>query len=283
MISILVLRSYGDYVILLNAVKVTSLKEEVELYVSIHLHELHKALRLNFPQNFTFHFIDLGIKKGLLSFFTNKNFFTLSNLKELTLLQKQNKLIGERWQQADNIYLEQFRRSRWLSFLLGFQFKELHRSGKIYDSFSQFFKNSNPVSNVPLSLNQNSSIVIFPDSRKQEKELTASLLFNLKNALIFKYINVRVAKFGRVETDSVEVDNLLHYSNFEELVEIIQGADFIISSDSLPAHIAELYKKPHWIFYSKIINTEWLTPSASALQYYCTFDQLAYFEDTLIK
>ena len=45
--NIVVLRSYGDYVILLNSLKNTTIKHSIHLIVSSHLKLLHDALKLN--------------------------------------------------------------------------------------------------------------------------------------------------------------------------------------------------------------------------------------------
>jgi hypothetical protein len=69
---ILALRSYGDYVILLNSIKHADLKQDVKIITSNHLKPLHEALNANFSTNFEFIFKDFGIKNGLMAFFTNK-------------------------------------------------------------------------------------------------------------------------------------------------------------------------------------------------------------------
>ena len=75
---ILALRSYGDYVILLNSIKHAEVKVNVKIVVSSHLKPLHEALVANIPSNFEFVFKDFGIKNGLMGFFTNRHFFSLN-------------------------------------------------------------------------------------------------------------------------------------------------------------------------------------------------------------
>ena len=83
---ILALRSYGDYVILLNSIKHADIKENIIIVVSSHLRPLHEALNANFSSNFEFLFKDFGIKNGLLSFFTNKHLFSTNTLLEILKL-----------------------------------------------------------------------------------------------------------------------------------------------------------------------------------------------------
>ena len=75
---ILALRSYGDYVILLNSIKHAGLKKNVKIVVSSHLKPLHEALSPIFSKNVEFIFKDFGFKKGLKVFFTNRLFFILN-------------------------------------------------------------------------------------------------------------------------------------------------------------------------------------------------------------
>jgi ADP-heptose:LPS heptosyltransferase len=92
-------------------------------------------------------------------------------------------------------------------------------------------------------------------------------------ALNQKAVQYKIAKFSAGIENKNGMINEISYSNFTDLVEIIKKVDFIISSDSLPVHIAELYYKPHWILYNHKINTNWLTPSSSSSNYYSTFEQ----------
>lgn len=70
--NLLVLRSYGDYIILLNSISKSDLTNPITITVSSHLKPLHDSLHLKLPANFTFTFVDFKIKNGLLSVFTNK-------------------------------------------------------------------------------------------------------------------------------------------------------------------------------------------------------------------
>ncbi|WP_204276692.1 hypothetical protein, partial [Klebsiella aerogenes] len=69
----LFLRSYGDYVVALASQQILPTSSSLLWIVSDHLKPLHEALtpHLHNPQP-SIHFLPLGIKKGLLSFFTNK-------------------------------------------------------------------------------------------------------------------------------------------------------------------------------------------------------------------
>ena len=85
---ILALRSYGDYVIMLHSIKHAGIKKNIIIIVSKHLQPLHESLNSQYSNNFKFIFKDFGIKKGLLSFFTNRHFFSLNTILELFSISK---------------------------------------------------------------------------------------------------------------------------------------------------------------------------------------------------
>ena len=111
------------------------------------------------------------------------------------------------------------------------------------------------------------------DSRKKNKTIGEKTISTLVMALNQKVVQYKIAKFSAGIENKKAIFNEIGYSNFTDLVEIIKKADFIISSDSLPVHIAELYHKPHWTLYNHKINTNWLTPSSSSSNFYSTFEQ----------
>ena len=74
----------------------------------------------------------------------------------------------------------------------------------------------------------------------------------------------RVARFG---TD---------YTNFEELIDLIQASDYIYTSDSLPLHLAYLCRKPHFILYPEGGKQDFFTPDALASKSFCSFTKFHY-------
>ena len=67
---------------------------------------------------------------------------------------------------------------------------------------------------------------------------------------------IKIARFNN--TNKAE----LSYSNFTELITLIQDAGFIYTADSLPAHIAQLIATPHSIVYSFNGVNRFCTPFA---------------------
>jgi ADP-heptose:LPS heptosyltransferase len=267
--NILVLRSYGDYVILLNSLRNTTIKQPIHLIVSSHLQLLHEALELDFPTNIHISFANFKIQNGILSFFTNKHFFSLATIKELVSLRQYFKS-----KKNENYFIEHRQKSLSLQFFLGIKLKFIYHKNNVYNCFNNFFE-VQPVLNQDSSftLNSSSTVIIFPDSRKRNKIIGSTTISTLVMELDQKAVQYKIATFSAGIENKKGMLNEIGYSNFKDLVEIIKKADFIISSDSLPVHIAELYHKPHWILYNHKINTNWLTPSSSSSNYYSTFEQ----------
>jgi ADP-heptose:LPS heptosyltransferase len=267
--NIVVLRSYGDYVILLNSLRNTTIKQPIHLIVSSHLQLLHDALKLDFPNNIHISFANFTIQNGILSFFTNKHFFSLATIKELISLRQYFKN-----KKNENYFIEHRQKSFLLQFFLAIKLKFIYSKDNVYNCFNNFFE-VQPVLNEHQSftLNSSSTVIIFPDSRKRNKIIDEKTISTLVMALDQKGVQYKIATFSAGIENKKEMLNEISYSNFIDLVEIIKKADFIISSDSLPVHIAELYHKPHWILYNHKINTNWLTPSSSSLNYYSTSEQ----------
>ena len=267
--NIVVLRSYGDYVILLNSLRNTTIKQPIHLIVSSHLQLLHDALKLDLPINIHISFTNFKIQNGILSFFTNKHFFSLATIKELISLRQYFKN-----KKKENYFLEHWQKSLLLQFFLGIKLKFIYSKDNVYNCFDKFFEVQPVLNQDPsFTLNSSSTVIIFPDSRKRNKIIGSTTISTLVMALDQKGVQYKIAKFSSGIENKKGMLNEIGYSNFIDLVEIIKKADFIISSDSLPVHIAELYHKPHWILYNQKINTNWLTPSSSSLNYYSTFEQ----------
>jgi ADP-heptose:LPS heptosyltransferase len=63
------------------------------------------------------------------------------------------------------------------------------------------------------------------------------------------------------------------YSSFEELLELINEADFVFGSDSLPIHLCNALQKPHYILYPNNGSTAFFTPFSMANKCYADFEK----------
>jgi ADP-heptose:LPS heptosyltransferase len=258
--NFLILRSYGDFVILLTSIKSSNNNEVKKIYVSNHLKNLYNSLSTNLNSKFNFIFIDFNIQTGILPLLTNKYLFSIKNV--YSVLKIRHFIINSNLQN-DIIHLEQKRKSFFFKFLVHSKTNYIHKGNQsIYDSYFDLFKTSDIYTKLTNTCN---SILIFPDSRKTEKVLSNNFLEKLQSRINFK--NVTIARFDKKQ----DFSNNIFYSNFDQLVSIIEKADLIITSDSLPAHLSQYLKKPHFILYNNKINYEWLTPfSKNNNTYYIT-------------
>jgi len=272
---ILALRSYGDYVILLNSIKHAGIKENIKIVVSSHLRPLHEALCDNAPSNFEFIFKDFGINKGLMGFFTNRHFFSLNSFFEIVKISNYFKTLKIK---EDKIYLEHSARKILLNLFLGKKLQHIYKDGNVYDAFGRFFHfQSNDKTFQLHKFHSTNKVLIFPDSRKKHKVINEVTMKQLSSNLTLLNVDFKIAKFGSLKNENSQLDNQIVYKDFKELVLLIKECDFVISSDSVPVHIAEFLEKQHVILYNDKINYNWLTPFAKKYDMYTTFNDTSIF------
>ena len=90
-------------------------------------------------------------------------------------------------------------------------------------------------------------------------------------------VDFKIANFGKTKNENNQLSNQIVYSDFKELVVLIRDCDFVISSDSVPVHIAEFLGKQHVILYNDKINYNWLTPFAKKYHMFTTFKDTPIF------
>ena len=272
---ILALRSYGDYVILLNSIKHADVKVNVKIVVSSHLKPLHESLSVHVPSNFEFIFKDFGIKNGLMGFFTNRHFFSLSSIFEIFKLSNYIKSLKIN---EEKVYLEHSARKFLLNLFLGKKLHHLYNNGNVYDEIGRFFGLESNDKTFQLSeVHPKSKVLIFPDSRKKHKVINEATMERLSLELTRLNVDFKIAKFGALKNENSQLLNQIFYSDFKALVLLIRECDFVISSDSVPVHIAEFLGKQHLILYNDKINYNWLTPFAKKYQMFTTFKDTPIF------
>jgi len=272
---ILALRSYGDYVIMLNSIKDAGIKKNITIIVSKHLQPLHESLNSQYSNNFKFIFKDFGIKKGLLSFFTNRYFFSFNTIQELFNISK---IVHQVEIRNEIIYLEHKARKFLLNIFFRRRLEHIYTNANIYDAFGRFFEiNSTELTfNLPI-VHTICKVLIFPDSRKKHKIIDNNTVKQLTSELIEQNIDFKIAHFDHITLTDFDSNNLVVYNNFNDLILLIKECDFVITSDSVPAHIAEYLEKPHVILYNDRVNKDWLTPFAKKYKMYTTFGEASIF------
>jgi ADP-heptose:LPS heptosyltransferase len=266
---IFVLRAYGDFTILLQALLRSNKKSQYKLVASSHLQPLFNSLQkfVNF-EAIQIEFVNFGIDKTLLRFFTNKFFFSPNCFKEIQSIKTYLKA-NPNSEGPD--YIEQDKRISWFNFFVGKKFKYIIEDQKVYNTYDQFFENSTFEHLEILenkTINSNKKLLIFPDSRLPAKNIPSDLLDKIIQDQTNKGHIVQVAYF-KSQTNK----HFVSYNNFNELLKMIQGADFIIGADSLPIHLANLLNKPHFILYPKGFTQLFITPFALANQSFGTFEE----------
>ena len=263
--SLLFLRSFGDFVIALSVLSKSNSTSSYRFIASAHLEPLYKAILKKKPSlNIQVEFHDFIIRRKILGAFTNRHLLDLHSFKELKQLTKLVKELNK----ASTVYLEQQRRL-WLTSLFLPKHYFIHGKGNIYDSYSKQFDV------VPQSLLFNTAppsskkVIIFPESRKPVKAFSPAFVQQLVDAYQEEQIDVSVA-FFRNQPYKLNAKVLFHDS-FDDLLELIETADEVVTADSLPAHLAQLMSKPHRVFYPKAVDMEWVTPYCNANQAFGIF------------
>jgi hypothetical protein len=206
--------------------------------------------------NLSIEFIALGIQHGQLGFFTNKQLFSFSSYKQLQLLKN---YIQSNPNKDGVDYVEQDRRIGFFNFLLGQTFKPVvQHNTNVYQGYATWL--SMPTINVVSSkINDGNglNVLIIPDARLPKRMLQPALISQIKKYIIEHAATWKVARMKQ----ALEPTDLV-YNNFDQLVQYIVKADFVVCSDSLSAHLAYFFNKPHYNFYPKNGMTQFFTPYA---------------------
>ena len=263
---IFLLRAYGDFVIALQAIAKSNKK--IQIVASDHLAPLYHALRnaLAVPP-LSIEFIALGIQYGQLNFFTNKHLLSLGTLQQLSTLKAYIKANPN----TNGIdFIEHGLRIDFFNFLIGHSFQSVVPAGApVYQAYANWLGlDQDDVQQVPLQDQKVEKVLVIPDARLKKRVIQPALLEKLKRYTIIKGLDFKIARM-RHQLASTD----LMYDNFDGLIQFILAADFIICTDSLPAHLAYLFKKPHYTLYPKHGMTNFFTPFAFGNNAVDNFDQ----------
>ena len=287
------LRAYGDFVILLQALMQSPQKNKYTIIASKHLQPLYDELALVIDlTNIQIQFINFGITHTQLSLFTNKHLLSLNMLTELKQIKdfaKQNP------NTEGNDYIEQDKRIGLLNAITGLSFNSIISKEPVYISYAKFFdiqdikevevreesredKNSKNIEDKVLDNKLNSKkVLLFPDTRQAKKNIPSNLISKLENEIAAKGYTLEIAYFKEAPTSptsnnaSTKTKQVV-YSNFKTLIQYIQEAELILGADSLPIHLAYLLKKPHYILYPNGYPQLFKTPYAQINNRFGTFD-----------
>lgn len=287
------LRAYGDFVILLQALMQSPQKNKFSLIASKHLEPLYQELTLVINvSSIKIQFINFGITHTQLSLFTNKYLLSINTLKELKQIKK---FVKQNPNTEGKDYIEQDKKIELFNAITGLSFKAIVSTEPVYISYAKFFenqdikevevthesreaKNSKNIEGKVLDNKLSSKkVLLFPDTRQAKKNIPSSLISKLEYEIESKGYSLEIAYFKEAPTSSVTNNSSsktkqVLYSNFKTLIQYIQEAELILGADSLPIHLAYLLKKPHYILYPNGYPQLFMTPYAQINNRFGTFD-----------
>jgi ADP-heptose:LPS heptosyltransferase len=275
------LRAYGDFVILLQALLESPQKNKYSLIASKHLQPLYQELALVINvSSIKIQFINFGITNTQLSLFTNKHILSLNVLKELKQIKN---FVKQNPNTEGTDYIEQDKRIGLFNAITGLSFNSIISTDSVYSTYAKFFENKElqkEEGQVAENNNLNSKkILLFPDTRQAKKNIPISLISKLENEIVAKGFSLEIAYFKQIpdiatafNDKSASNSNKVVYANFKTLIQLIIDAELILGADSLPIHLAYILKKPHYILYPNGYPQLFMTPYAQINNRFGTFD-----------
>ena len=277
------LRAYGDFVILLQALMQSPQKNKYTIIASKHLQPLYEELALVIDfTSIQIQFINFGITNTQLSLFTNKHLLSLNMLNELKQIKN---FVKQNPNTEGTDFIEQDKRIGLFNAITGLSFNSIISKEPVYISYANFFENQDINKEVKKEESQAAEnnklnakkLLLFPDTRQAKKNIPSTLISKLENEMEVKGYTLEIAYFKEAPT-STNTNNAstktkqVVYSNFKTLIQYIQEAELILGADSLPIHLAYLLKKPHYILYPNGYPQLFMTPYAQINNRFGTFD-----------
>ena len=287
------LRAFGDFVILLQALMQSPQKNKYTIIASKHLQPLYDELALAIDlTSIQIQFINFGITNTQLSLFTNKHLLSLNMLNELKEIKN---YVKQNPNTEGTDYIEQDKRIGLFNAITGLSFNSIISTDPVYISYAKFFdiqdikevevthesredKNSKNIEDKVLDNKLNAKkVLLFPDTRQAKKNIPNSLINKIENEIASKGYTLEIAYFKEAPNstnakNSSSKTKQVVYSNFKTLIQLIQDAELILGADSLPIHLAYLLKKPHYILYPNGYPQLFMTPYAQINNRFGTFD-----------
>ena len=169
------LRAYGDFVILLQALLESPQKNKYTIIASKHLQPLYEELALVIDlSSIQTQFIDFGIANTQLSLFTNKHLLSLNTIKELKQIKK---FVQQNPNKEGRDYIEQDKRIGLFNAITGLSFNSIISTDFVYSTYAKFFDiqniNKKVDSKEAVKFDNNKlnpkKVLLFPDTRQAKK------------------------------------------------------------------------------------------------------------------
>jgi hypothetical protein len=266
------LRAYGDATIALHFLANSPEKNNYKVIASNHLKPLIKALS-NFIDLSTLkiEFVDFGITRSQLNLFTNRHVISINALHQVNKLKQ---FVKNNPNNEGVDYVEQNNKSAPLSLFTGHSFKAIVNK-QVYTEMGYFFKSAAAMPKLTSTINK---VLIVPDARITARRIPENVIECIKTQLTGAKKSLQVAYFNKDNEPKLQTESqneLVSYANFEELLALINNADFIFGSDSLPIHLCNALQKPHYILYPNNGSTAFFTPFSIANECYANFDKFS--------
>jgi hypothetical protein len=269
---IFLLRAYGDATIALHFLANSPEKNNYEIIVSSHLKPLINALRSYIDlSSLKIEFVDFSITKSQLNLFTNRHLISINTLHQLNKLKQ---FIKNNPNNEGVDYVEQEKKSTLLNLFTGHSFKAIVNK-QVYADMGKFFKSSILIPKPTSSINK---VLIVPNARISARRIPENVIEYIKTQLTGTNMSLQVAYFSKENEQKLQTDSqneVVSYANFEELLALINDADFIFGSDSLPIHLCNALQKPHYILYPNNGSNAFFTPFSIANNYYADFNKFS--------
>ena len=265
------LRAYGDATIALHFLANSPEKINYTVIASNHIKPLINALS-NFIDlsSLKIEFVDFGIKNSQLNLFTNRHIISTNTLQQVLKLKQ---FVKNNPNNHGVDYLEQVKKSTLLNLLTGHSFKAIV-DNQVYIKMGAFFNTDLITAILKGALNK---ILILPDARITARRIPEYVIEHIKTPLNGSDKSLQVAYFNKDNEPSIQTESqneLISYTNFEQLLALIDEADFIFGSDSLAIHLCHVLKKPHFILYPYNGSNNFFTPYALKNKYYLNFKEV---------
>lgn len=249
--QILALRAFGDFAILLQGLAYARRQHQYHIIASKHLQPLYHAVAPFLPlQESSIAFVDLGIQRSLLRFFTNRYICSTKALQELSKLRSLLKKMP-----TESYYLEQNNRLNLLELIVQHKLGCISAGKNVYQDYAEFFEAEFP--DIPVE-NNPQRILILPSARLAFRHIPQQSIEQIRA----RYTGKATFSCGFFANDMgyVTTEDDFIYTSFSELIQHIQKSDVIYCPDSFQAHLCQLLQKPHYIMHPSKVAPAFFTP-----------------------
>lgn len=267
-------KSYGDLVILCNYLRKVD-SSHYGLLAGSHL--LHLLTAIKFDG--TLRIVDVGERVPAI-FDIKKYSYTKATYDGILLRAKMQSAIQKR---SDTLVFDTLGvRQRFLAWPIHAECVA-QGADNIYLDYSHYFGLNDGIRHSPCDdhLKSINSIYLFPDSRLKTKELPTRLILDIANENRKLDKNTILIKIGK-PVDLPQFQSLqIHWiDGFDQLVEVVTKADLLVTADSLPAHLAEYFGIPVFVF-SPVQNNYWMPLSCFNRGLHSEFESMSTYQEWL--